>query len=200
MTVAVGVRAEATTIYAFDGLSPSPTTTTANASSSSFHFASVSPVGPTCISAIGNPGPSCGAFGDSTDSFTVTPFAGSSLSVTGFSFDERNVDVFGPTSFSVFTSADGFTSAILSGALGASAVSFTNHSTSLALFGLTGPFEVRIVATGRGNNFPQSAWLLDNVTLTAEAVPEPASLVLLGTGLAAVARRQRKPRSSASKS
>src|SRR5580765_5420149 len=129
MTVAVAVRAEATTIYAFNGLSLSPTTTTANATSSSFHFSSAG--GAICISAIGNPGPSCGGFGDSTDSFTVTPFAGSSLSVTGFSFEERNIDVFGPTSFSVFTSADGFTSAILSGALGASAVCFTNHSTSL---------------------------------------------------------------------
>jgi hypothetical protein len=74
----------------------------------------------------------------------------------------------------------------------------TNHAISLALSGLTDPLIVRIVASGNDPSMGSGDWLLDNVTLTATAVPlaapvpEPTSMVLLGTGLlGAIAERRR---------
>ena len=189
--LAMANRAEATTIYTFAGLSTSPTTTTANATATPFGFDDIS----ICTSSTGSPAPSCGGFGSTTGSFTVAPLAGFVLNVTGFSFDERNSGGLGPTSFDVFTSADGFASPIISGALGAGAQSFTHHSTALALLNLSSPLQVRIVSTGAPAAGPVSAWMLDNVTLTAEAVPaaapEPAAALLLLTGMAAALRRRR---------
>jgi hypothetical protein len=130
-------------------------------------------------------------------SFTVTALAGYTLSVTGLSFDERNLFDLGPDAFEVFTSADGFTSAVLSGLLLPDAATFTNHSTALAFSGLVSPFEVRIVSSGGLGPDIGSTWLLDNITLSARAVvPEPAMLLLVVTGLGLVtARRQFRKRS-----
>jgi hypothetical protein len=95
----------------------------------------------------------------------------------------------------VFTSIDGFTSSILGGALAPSGA-YANHSVALSLFGITDPFSVRLVASG-GAPGQGGFWFLDNVTLDVTAVPltaevpEPATLLLLGTGLAAVVARRR---------
>ena len=97
----------------------------------------------------------------------------------------------------MLTSADGFTSPIISGALAQNAPVFTNHAVSLSLFNLTDPFVVRLVSTGR-DGFPMSAWYLDNVTLNVEAVPvstavpEPTTLLLLGTGMGFISTRRRR--------
>lgn len=190
VTLFAATTAEATTIYTFPAGSTAPTTVTANAAASNFQFYNSTYACP--------PAGGCGSYGNSTDQFSVAPLAGFTLNVTGFSFDERNPGSFptSPNAFHVFTSADGFTSPILSGTLSQNAVAFTTHSTSLSLLDITGPLVVRIVASGR-EGLPQHAWLLDNVTLHATAmpvstaVPEPTSLVLLGTGIGMVAARRR---------
>jgi hypothetical protein len=188
--------AAATTIYSFDGFVYTPSTTTANTTASNFSFTSA--VGVSQCTLFGPPNNvACGGFGSATGEFTVAPLAGYRLTITGLSFDERNVGVFGPTAFHVVTSADGFTSPIVSGALTQGAPAFTNHAVSLSLFNLTDPFIVRLVATGR-DDYPMSTWFLDNVTLNVEAVPvatavpEPATLLLLGTGMGFIAQRRRR--------
>jgi hypothetical protein len=188
----IGSRAEATTIYTFAGLNTTASTTTPNATASALGFSSLA----VCTSSAGNPQPSCGGFGSSTASFSVAPLPGYVLNVTGFSFDENNTGTLGPTAFGVFTSADGFASPILSGALAPSAPTFTTHATALAFVNLSTALEVRIVSTGGpAPTAGQTAWLLDNVTLIAEAVParvpEPASGLLLFAGAAAALRRRR---------
>ena len=86
---------------------------------------------------------------------------------------------------------------IISGALAQNAPVFTNHAVSLSLFNMTDPFVVRLVSTGR-EGYPMSAWLLDNVTLNVEAlpvataVPEPTTLLLLGTGISFIATSRRR--------
>jgi hypothetical protein len=180
--------AEATTIYDFNQAERfQPSTTTPNATSSDFQFD-----GPTLC------GDLCGGFGNFSAQFSVTANAGYALDVTGFSFDEVNPTGRGPTRFDVLTSADGFASPILSGSLAPGATTLTNHAISLALSGLTDPLIVRIVASGNDPSMGTGDWLLDNVTLTATAVPlaapvpEPTSMVLLGTGLlGAIVQRRR---------
>jgi hypothetical protein len=187
--------AEAATMYSFNGFSDTPTTTTANTTASDFSFTSVS--GVSICWAFAYPDVACGGFGSTIGEFTVAPLAGYSLTITGLSFDERNAGGVGPTAFHVLTSADGFASPIVSGALAQNAPVFTNHAVSLSLFNLIDPFVVRLVSTGR-DDVPMSAWYLDNVTLNVEAVPiatavpEPATLLLLGTGMSFVATRRRR--------
>lgn len=187
--------AEATTIYSFDGFVFTPSTITANTTASNFSFTSAD--GVTQCSTFGYPNVACGAFGSAIGEFTIAPLAGYSLTITGLSFDERNVGGVGPTAFHVLTSADGFTSPIVSGALAQGAPVFTNHAVSLSLFNMADPFVVRLVATGR-DGYPMSTWFLDNVTLNVEArpvataVPEPTTLLLLGAGIGFVGTRRRR--------
>jgi hypothetical protein len=147
---------------------------------------------------VGNPPPSWGifVFNENSISFTVTPDAGFFLNLNSFSFDERNISDSGPTSFSVFTSVDGFSNSIGGAGLFPNAADFTNHTFSLAApvyQNLTSPFTIQIVATRTPSSSAATAWLTDNLTLDVDVVPIPTPALLpglIGMGVAAL-RRQR---------
>jgi len=192
--------ASADTIYTFDSFPDrTPTVSTANTIASEFLGAEIG----VAYGAETSTTAYWGVFGDGTMSFTVAPAAGYSLTVTGFSFDEMNGWLFGPSSFAVFTSFDAFTSPILAGMLMPAAPSFSHHAVPLLFSGLTGTFEVRIVATGEpppvDGTQALSGWFVDNVALNAVAspahpVPEPASLTLVLGGLAGALSRCKRRR------
>lgn len=151
------------------------------------------------LGTIGNPAPSAGPFsntgasGSTYSTFIVSPSPGNVLNLVSFSFDEENIDAFGPANFDVYTSVDGFASSILTGSLSASAAAFSNHSVALAGLqyqDLSSPFEVRISGFGGPAN-PQSVWLFDNVSLNFEvaAVPEMSALGFLAAGASLIVVR-----------
>lgn len=184
--------AEATTIFTFDNFSRAASTTTANTDVSELELPGF---GVLCQSTPG----ACGSHGDFFAEFTITAHAGYSLDVTGFSFDEFSSTPVGPTRFDIYTSFDGFATSILSGAITQQASAYASHATSLSLSGITDPLTVRIVTSGRGSN-SGGALMLDNIKLDATAVPvttavpEPATMTLLATGLLGAAARLRRKR------
>jgi hypothetical protein len=185
--------ASASLVYGFDNATLQATQTLSHTAASGLSISSN--WGSTCYFQ-GNPGFACGPFGDGTMSFSITADAGYGLDITRLSFDERNFGAFGPTAFSVFTSADGFASAILTDTLGSEAPWYTSHSVGLALTNWRDPLQVRIVATGRPG-LPASGWLLDNVRLDGSAQPAgavsaPDTLALAVLGLAALGATRRR--------
>lgn len=145
----------------------------------------------------------CGGFGSSTLSFSVQAEAGWQFDINRFTFQGLGNDPeAGPTGYAVYSSLDGFTNALIGGSLAGQTMNQRyDYDAGLVAQNLTGPFELRIVSTGR-DALPASAWLLDNLRLdvTVERignVPEPASLGLAAMALlgAGAARRRRLTRS-----
>lgn len=92
----------------------------------------------------------CGGLGSATLSFTVTPEAGWVFDVLGFSFQGLGTDPdYGPTGFGVYSSLDGFGSALIGGSLiGQVTNQRYDYDAGLGATGLGGPLELRVVSTG----------------------------------------------------
>jgi hypothetical protein len=182
--------------YTYDGFSLNPSVVAPNVTASQLNTTFPSLI----ASGIGNPEPSGGpvVFSQSTLSFTVTPNAGYLLNLSSFSFDERNIGSFGPTSFSVFTSVDNFLNPIGSANLDPDAPSFTNRAFSLAApiyQNLVSPFTIRIVADKNPPSTIATVWYTDNLTLDLEAVPVPTPALLpglVGMGIAALRKKKQE--------
>ena len=129
--------------------------------------------------------------------FTLSAQAGYAFDVTSLSLDEWS-DEKGPIGFQLW--ADG---ALLESALSTND-SLTNHVIQVRSFDDVTELVVRILGWGGQSNGNDADWFVDNVTINGTVtqldtrdpepdvtVPEPASLLLLGTGLLLVARRAR---------
>jgi hypothetical protein len=185
--------AEATTIYSFDGFVYTASTTTANTTASDFSFTSA--VGSSVCWTFAAPNVACGGFGSAIGEFTVAPLASYSLTVTGLSFDERNSGSVGPTAFDVLTSADGFTSPIVSGAL--AQMPRFHQSCSVAVV-VQHHRAVRCPARGNRTRRVSDVHLVGQRdaerrgTPGRDRGPGAPTMLLLGTGLGFVAARRRR--------
>lgn len=127
----------------------------------------------------------CGGFGSSTLSFSLSAQSGFQFDINEFAFQGLGTlaDGSAPTSFAIFSSLDGFSSALISGSLtGQVTGQRYDFDTAFSAVDLT-TLEFRIVTSGR-DDLPASAWLVDNLRLdtTVEAinaVPEPGSMALM---------------------
>ena len=128
--------------------------------------------------------------------FTLSAQPGYAFDVTSLSLDEWSEEK-GPIEFQLWADGD-----LLESALSTNG-SLTNH-VIVASFDDVTELVVRILGWGAQNNGNDADWHVDNVTVNGSVtqletgdpgseatVPEPASLLLLGTGLLLVARRAR---------
>lgn len=131
----------------------------------------------------------CGGFGSSTLSITLSAQTGWQFDIHSFAFQGLGpLADSGPTGYAVYSSLDGFATALIAGSLlGQVANQRYDYDTGLTAQGLTGPVELRLVSTGR-DTLPASAWLLDNLRLDVSVqrtgtVPEPSSVALVALAL-----------------
>jgi hypothetical protein len=136
--------------------------------------------------------------GEATDyfEFTLTPDSGKTVTVNSLALDRRRSGFLlpsGPTSLSIFSSSNGFASALNSASVG------TSLANVVLPFSISSsaPITFRILATGAPATTPNLRFLfLDNVELDGSiadiaAVPTPALLPgLVGLGVAAWRKRK----------
>lgn len=109
--------------------------------------------------------------------FTVTPITGASLSATALTLGTRSTST-GPTTLTLFTSANGYASAVGSAAVSANSAWSVASFSPLAITGATsGSLTFRIYGSGGAGSGTSGNWRVDDVSLTIAArVPPPVIL------------------------
>jgi PEP-CTERM motif len=119
--------------------------------------------------------------------FTLTPEAGYSVSITSLSFGARIADVTAtPTNFQIYTSADSYATSIGSGVFTKGSWSLYSPTITTTTAALDTPLVVRIYLLGGQGGTQTGGIRIDDVTIASQAVPEPQTYALIGLGLAAL--------------
>ncbi len=146
--------------------------------------------------ASGNPGEAISDNGWKTSGnyfyFSVTPVGGHGLNIAGLQFDDNKAATLG-TNWQVthllgITESDAGTGLMHEG--WSTSMNTVDLSTIVALQNITDTVTFRIAALGTSSD--NKVWSLDNVTLTGEVTPEPATICLLGLGGLALLRKRSK--------
>jgi len=124
--------------------------------------------------------------------FTVEIDLGQSLDLMTLAMDAARGGGATQRGFAFYTSLDGFADAIHSGYIPAQRPNFTHYEFDLSgspYQDLTGSVDFRfyVYSPSAGNTVE-----FDNIVLTGEAVPEPATLILCGAGVLTCLWRRRK--------
>ena len=128
---------------------------------------------------------------------TLTPSGNLSVKFTGISFGSRSSST-GPQSFSIRTSADNYATEAAGAVLPGSNDSTWRVINATPQPNVTGApgtaLAIRIYGyDGTGNVTPDIAnWRIDDLTISAIAAPEPATLSLLALGSLGILARRRK--------
>ena len=130
--------------------------------------------------------------------FILTPASGAAVNLSGISFGSFSFNdgltISGPTSYAIRTDIDNFAVSLGSGSLSANnAWSLQSPSITAATGALNTPVTVRIYGAGALGTALSNTWRVDDLSVTAAAIPEPGSLVLLSLcalpGVALLRRR-----------
>jgi hypothetical protein len=117
--------------------------------------------------------------------FTLSPNAGFAINATGLQLGSRATST-GPTTITLRSSIDGFVADL---AIVSQAADSTWRLLTLPGFNITGdtgvPVTFRIYGSG-GTSASAGNWRVDDITLTATAIPEPGTYMLLASARSCV--------------
>ena len=127
--------------------------------------------------------------------FTLTPATGYQINASNLSVGSRSTGS-GPTTLSLFSSIDNYTTPL--------STANTSNGSTWALASL--PFTVtgatdqavtfRLYGSGGAGTIGNGNWRIDDLSLTAQAVPEPSTYAMIGLGAALLLGIQRFRRKS----
>jgi DNA/RNA endonuclease G (NUC1) len=125
-----------------------------------------------------------GAGGSAYFEFTLAPAAGKRLAVSGIAFGMRSTST-GPQAFGVYTSLDGFSSAVATGTVPNNSAWVRYTPAFTAVTGPTGAAVTFRIYGYNGTGSPGAGtanWRMDDLALTASAVfPPPVAPAVIGT-------------------